>query len=624
MRKGIATVSISGTLAAKLEAIAAAHFDSVELFDADVVASPCRPEDIARRCAELGLAIDLFQPLRDVVGLTPEVFPDRLRFARAKFELMERLGATRALLCSAVHPASVDDSQLTAEQLGIVGDVAAEHGFTLAYEALAWGTHVNRFHQTRAIVDLVDLPNVGVAVDTFHMLARGDGAEALAGLDGDRIAFVQIADAHRLSMDVLEWSRHHRCFPGQGALDVESVVGAAVEAGYRGPLSLEVFSDIVREANPRDTARDAMRSLLHLEEQLRRRWEQPSDGRTLAEGVDRPGRPRVELFDPPPAPQLPGVGHVEIAVTPGDPSMLQLFSRLGFTAVSPQGPDTDGIGRAARTVLRNGEATVVLDARSDLELRRSAAGQRPHVAAVAVDGDTDSALCARAHAFNLPVSETREPEGRVDATRSPAGVEVRLGSPCPRMDVPAPGRWGPLDHLGIAVDTDRSDAEVSFHRTLIGLRPGPVSEFIDPAGRLRSRVLEPEAGALRVVLNIAVHGAGHPTWIGVNQLAYACTDLLRQAESLAASGAPVLPVPDSYYDDLAARLDPPPELLARLRRLNVLYDRDERGGELLHLYTPLVGGRFYIELLERRGGYSGFGAANTPVRLASQAATPWL
>jgi 4-hydroxyphenylpyruvate dioxygenase len=82
--------------------------------------------------------------------------------------------------------------------------------------------------------------------------------------------------------------------------------------------------------------------------------------------------------------------------------------------------------------------------------------------------------------------------------------------------------------------------------------------------------------------------------------------------------------PDSDYDDLAARLDPPGDLLARLRRLNVLYDRDERGGELLHLYTPLVAGRFYIELLERRAGYSGFGAANTPVRLASQAATPWL
>ncbi|NUO36633.1 MAG: sugar phosphate isomerase/epimerase and 4-hydroxyphenylpyruvate domain-containing protein [Dermatophilaceae bacterium] len=630
MRKGIATVSISGSLDVKLEAIAAARFDSVELFDADVVSSPLGPEEIGRRCADLGLDIDLFQPLRDLVGLTPEVFADRLRFARAKFELMERLGATRALVCSAVHPASVDDPDLTAEQLGTVGAAAAEHGFTLAYEALAWGTHVNRFGQARRIVEKADLANVGVAVDTFHLLARGDGPEALAGLAADRIAFVQIADAHGLSMDVLEWSRHHRCFPGQGVLDVAGVVGACVEAGYRGPLSLEVFSDIVREADPRDTARDAMRSLLHLEEQLRNQWDVAEPG--AAE--DRPRRPRVELFDPPPAPTAPVVDVVQLAVAPGDARTLDFFTRLGFTtegsgsrAGGPDGPGApDG-----RTILRNGEAVVVLDARSDLELRRSAAAQRPHVAAICVRGEAESDLPARAQSLHWPVVEATDGGRRVRATRSPAGVEVHLDGPPPdrtadpSSDAPSDsGGWGALDHIGFAIDTDRSDAEVSFHRTLLGLRPGPVSEFMDPAGRLRSRVLQPDVGSLRVVLNIAVRAPGVPTWTGVNQLAYACTDLLERAEALCRAGAPLMPVPAAYYDDLAARLDPAPGLLARLRRLGVLYDRDEEGGELFHLYTPLVAGRFYLELLERRGGYRGFGAANTPVRLASQAATPWL
>jgi len=638
MRKGIATVSISGSLDVKLDAIAAAHFDSVELFDADIVSSPRRPEDIARRCADLGLDIDLFQPLRDLVGLAPEAFPDRLRFARAKFELMERLGATRALVCSAVHPASVDDPDLTAEQLGTVGTVAAEHGFTLAYEALAWGTHVNRFGQARRVVEKVDLANVGVAVDTFHMLARGDGPEALAGLAGDRIAFVQIADAHGLSMDVLEWSRHHRCFPGQGVLDVEGVVGAVVEAGYRGPLSLEVFSDLVREADPRDTARDAMRSLLHLEEQLRRRWD-AADTVTAGDGATTPGpaeqarprRPRVELFDPPPAPEAPSVDVVELAVAPGDTGIRHFFTSLGFSAVPVHDEDPSGVvaataadhGSQGRTVLRNGAALVVLDARSDLELRRSAATQRPHVVAVGVRGDADSDLPARAQSLHWPVVEAADGTRRTWATRSPAGVEVHLDGPplaAPGVD----GGWGPLDHLGIAVDADRSDAEVSFHRTLLGLRPGPVSEFMEPAGRLRSRVLQPAAGPLRVVLNIAVRAAGSPTWTGVNQLAYACTDLLDRAEALRQSGAPLMTVPDAYYDDLAARLDPDPDLLKRLRHLGVLYDRDDRGGELFHLYTPLVAGRFYVELLERRGGYQGFGATNTPVRLASQAATAWL
>ena len=65
-----------------------------------------------------------------------------------------------------------------------------------------------------------------LAVDTFHMLARGDDGTALAGVPGDRIGFLQVADGPLLRMDVLEWSRHFRCFPGQGVLDVAGVVAA--------------------------------------------------------------------------------------------------------------------------------------------------------------------------------------------------------------------------------------------------------------------------------------------------------------------------------------------------------------------------------------------------------------
>ena len=46
MRKGIATVSISGVLAEKLDAIAAAGFDGIELFDNDLISSPLSPREI--------------------------------------------------------------------------------------------------------------------------------------------------------------------------------------------------------------------------------------------------------------------------------------------------------------------------------------------------------------------------------------------------------------------------------------------------------------------------------------------------------------------------------------------------------------------------------------------------
>ena len=617
MRKSIATVSVSGTLEDKLEAVAAAHFAGIELFDADLTAAPMRAEEVAARCRDLGLAIDLFQPLRDVVGVAPALFTDRLRFAEAKFEVMERLGATRTLLCSAVHPDASDDLDLAAEQLAAVGRLAAERGFTLAYEALAWGTCINRVGQAWEVVSRAGMPEAGLAVDTFHLLARGDDETVLAGIPGDRVAYLQVADAPHLSMDVLEWSRHHRCFPGQGSLDVVGVVAAVVEAGYRGPLSLEVFNDIVREAEPHETARDAMRSLLFLEEQLRRHWDRVA-------GPDSHGsdhcRPLVELFDPPAEPETPTAAFVEIATNPRSDAVPKLLTSLGFRALASD----DG---SARTWFHNGGAHVVVDTTSDLELRRSTALPRPSVPTLGLGVDDPTRSFARAEALTWePTSRPGARAGTFTVT-SPTGVAVQV-VPSGAHDTqtsgsrdPRPAAGSGIDHVGAAVDVDRSDAEVSFYRTLFGLKPGPVSEFFDPAGRLRSRVLLPRDGGVRVVLNIVVRAGHAPT--GVNQVAFACTDLLDRVEGLRDAGAPLLYFPDGYYDDLQARLGLEPGLLERLRRLGVLYDRDGEG-ELFHVYTPLVAGRFYVELLERRGGYAGFGAANTPVRLAMQASAPWV
>ncbi len=49
-----------------------------------------------------------------------------------------------------------------------------------------------------------------------HTLSLKVDPRAIAQIPGDKIFFVQLADAPLLAMDVLERSRHFRCFPGQG------------------------------------------------------------------------------------------------------------------------------------------------------------------------------------------------------------------------------------------------------------------------------------------------------------------------------------------------------------------------------------------------------------------------
>ncbi len=590
-RRGIATVSLSGVLADKLAAVADAGFDGVEIFDNDLTASPLSPEQVAKRCADLGLAVDLFQPLRDVEGVPEDGFPGVLRRLRHKFEVANRLGAPAVLACSNVGADAVDDADLRADQLHRIGELADEHGLVVAYEALAWGRHVNRVGQAWDAVVSADHPRVTLAVDTFHMLARGDDGGSLAGVPGDRIGFLQVADAPRLDMDLLQWSRHHRCFPGQGTLDVPGVVAATLAAGYAGPVSLEVFSDVVREVPAGVTARDGMRSLVFLEDQLRHHLPQPDVG------------------DP---------AFVEVASAPGDASFAELLQGLGF--------HVEGRHRSKPvTWWRQGGASVLVNEREG-----ATAPARPEalgVVARSVDGVQE-----RAAAMHWPaLRRTRgSEEALLPGIGAPSGVHVFVSAPAGEpddwhrdfVDRPGtehdPGGWVGLDHVGIGVDRDRLGEEVSFHRTLLGLQPAPAVEFTQPHGRMRSIALRPGAGSLRVVLNVPELGPGVDGPHGITQLAFGCTDLATVVRGLRDRGVALMPVPDNYYADLDARFDLDPRTLARLREHGLLYDADGSGGELLHVYTPTLAPGFFVELLERRGGYDGYGAANTHVRLAVQ------
>ena len=594
MHRGIATLSLSGGLLDKLETIAEAGFDGVEVFDNDLLACALSPGEVRSRCDRLGLSVDLFQPVRDAAGVDPAAYDATLRRVVGKLDVAGELGAPVVLLCSHVGPDAVEDPDVTAEQLRRIGEAAAERGLVVAFEALAWGRHVNRQAQAWDVVRRADHPAVTVAVDTFHLLARGDDATALEGIPGDRIGFLQVADAPLLDMNLLEWSRHFRCFPGQGTLDVAGVVAATLAAGYHGPVSLEVFSDVVRQADQVVTAQDAFRSLVLLEDQLARR-----DDPALAGAVTAVA----------PEPERVDLAFVEVADLEASPALVALLEGLGFGRA--------GIHRSKPVEWwRRGDAHVVLN-RSTYAADHAVGLVTPRVDAVAT----------RAKALRWPeVDRTRgSGEALLPGIGSPSGVHlfvsaepgaadhwqddfVPLGDPI-QQDVTR------LDHVGYAVPGERLNEEIGFLRGVLGLVPSGVEEFWERRGRLRSRVLRPAYGAARVVVNVE-DGAG-ADGRGVNQVAIACDDLLARVREVRERGVALLAVPDNYYVDLAGRFDLSPERVAELREHQVLYDR-VGDGELLHVYTDVLPQGFYVELLERRGGYDGFGSPNTHLRLALQ------
>jgi 4-hydroxyphenylpyruvate dioxygenase len=621
-RTAVATVCLSGTLEDKLEAAAAAGFDGVEIFEPDFVAAPFPAAEIRQRCADLGVTIDLYQPFRDFDSVDPQRLQANLRRAERKFDVMGDMGTDLVLVCSSVAPDALDDDDRIAEQLHALAERAAARGLRVSYEALAWGRHVNTYERSWEIVRRADHPALGLCLDSFHILSRGSDPAGIRRIPGEKLFFLQLADAPHLDMDVLQWSRHHRLFPGQGAFDLPAFLGHVLVAGYSGPLSLEVFNDVFRQADPRRAAVDALRSLRALDEATRA----VLDHDTARDRVPAPLRGGSTL---PPTPRLRGFGFAELAVDDDcEPAVERTLAALGFAPV--------GRHRTKPVQLwTRGDARVLLNA------QREPTGPSTHgaaVAAVGIEVDDPAAATERAAALLAPVlPRTRGPaEADLSAVAAPDGTEVffcRTGDdpgsswladfPADSARTAADGQAvgttiSHIDHIAFTQPFDNFDEAALFYRSLLGLVTQHASEVAAPFGLVRNRAVADPSRTVRLGLSVSVlrRGEWGPGVSEPQHVAFACADALAAARSARAAGAPLLAVPDNYYDDLDARLAPPPEQLAAMRELGVLLDRDEHG-EFLHFYTEVLGSRVFFEVVQRIGGYAGYGEFNAPVRMAA-------
>ncbi len=622
MLRSIATVSVSGTLDEKLKAIAAAHFAAIELFETDLINFSDTPREVQRLASDLGLAIDLYQPFRDFEAVSDDVFRRNLDRAERKFDVMGELGAPMMLVCSNVWPLAIDDDERAASQLHELAERAARRNLRIAYEALAWGTHVRTYGHAWEIVRRAAHPHLGLNLDSFHTLALADDPGGIAAIPGDRIFFFQVADAPRLAMDALSWSRHFRCFPGQGDLDLAGFLVHVLRSGYAGPLSLEVFNDDFRASDNRQTAIDAMRSLLYLEEQTRRRFE------LLPDESQRVVR-RVELFDPPPPPTLGGFGFLEFAVDgPARSALGSLFERLGFRVA--------GHHRSKEvTLYRQGDINLILNDEPNSFAHRFFQEHGPSLCAIGLRTEDDVQALGRATALQATRYEGRlgPHELAIPAVRSADGsllyfldgeeqfVDVDFEPDSRNARGDEPGLLA-VDHLALALPPEGLNASLLFFRAILGLGPRGVLEIPDPYGLIRSRAVVNDSRSVRITLNVA---QGRNTVMarslsgsGVHHIAFSCSDIFDTVPRLRAAGVGFLPIPDNYYLDLAARFDLSDRFVERLHAHSILYDRTD-SGEYFHVFTESFEGRFFFEIAQRVGAYDAHGEANAPVRMAAQA-----
>jgi 4-hydroxyphenylpyruvate dioxygenase len=611
MKTAIATVCLSGGLDEKLLAIANAGFKGVEIFENDLLSFNGTPKDVRRVAGDLGLEIVTFQPFRDFEGMPADKRDREFVRAERKFDLMQELGCDLLMVCSNVSPESSGGIDRAAEDFHALGERAAKRGLRVGFEALAWGRHINDYRDAWEVVRRANHPSVGLVLDSFHILSRKTDLKAITAIPRDRIFLVQLADAPVLEMDFLSWSRHFRNFPGQGDFPVLDFMTALHQTGYDGLLSLEIFNDQFRAGSARSVAIDGHRSLIHLLDQLRERIGSP-----------------VEL---PPRARCLGTEFIEFALDEAsEPDFTSLMRGLGFTRSGTH---------KSKSVTRWSQGGINLVANTEKEgfAHSYYITHGTAVCALGLRVDDATATLRRARGLlDQPFQQAVGPgELEIPAVRGVGGSLIYFTDKAselakvwdiefePTGETSSDAGLTVVDHISQSMHYEEMLTWLLFYSSLLNLDKVPAQDVLDPGGLVKSQVIQSPDGAVRIILNasqsIRTQSSRFLSEVfgsGVQHIALETGDIFATVAKLRENGVPLLNIPENYYDDLEARTGLSFDELDRLKSLNILYDRDG-AAEYFQVYTHAFEDRFFFEVVQRRN-YSGFGAANAPIRLAAQ------
>ncbi len=620
MKRSIASVCLSGDLRQKIEAVAEAGYDGIEIFENDFMLFGETPATVRRMVEDAELEIVAFQPFRDFECMPKAKMQKNFDRAERKFDLMEELGTKAMLICSNVSPQCIDDTERAVEEFYELAERAKKRDITLGYEALAWGRNVSLYEQAWDIVKRVDHKNLGIILDSFHMYARDADLATVAEIPGNRIVLVQVADAPRLKMDVLQWSRHFRCFPGQGDFAMQEFMSAIIKTGYNGYFSHEIFNDEFRSSPCRATAIDGMRSLLWLQEQV---------------VMDEPDlmldRKNSSFYQPPKA-DMKNFEFVEFAADDQmRDELLGMLQKLGFRRSHKH--------RSKEVSLyRQGDVSLVINEESDSFAQHYSLVHGTSVCAIAYGTDDAEGMAERADYYGYHPFESDVESGELDipAIKSITGELVYFvqkntdGTRFYDVDFVADDNSEALvpadeslnfDHVSSGVAETEFLSVSLFYRSLLDLDVAQPQDLIDPYGIVVSRAATNQDKRIRLPFNMSRSwGASTERFrelhrgSGVQHIAMSCDDIRAFVRRVDADI--ILPIPANYYDDLEARFDLDDDLLADLRQFNMLYDQNETG-YFIHFYTRSINGLFF-EVLQRHR-YGNYGEANSQVRLAAQA-----
>lgn len=248
-RFGMDTITLAGPLEAKLRAVHDGGFTQIMLSARDIVGHPDGEQAAIDAVRASGLRVTGFQVLRDFEGLAGDLHAYKIDIAKSMLTMCHALGSRVLLCCSTTSAHAEDDRDRFVADLQKLAMLAVPFRIDVAYEALSWGRFVSDVASAWDLVERANRHNLGLAIDSYHMLAAGTPVAALEDVDPQKVLFVQLADfmwqATPTPDERRETARHFRVFPGEGvhSAQIAALMRQLDDLGYEGDYSFEVFND---------------------------------------------------------------------------------------------------------------------------------------------------------------------------------------------------------------------------------------------------------------------------------------------------------------------------------------------------------------------------------------------
>jgi sugar phosphate isomerase/epimerase len=274
---GMDTITLAGPLPAKLAAMSEAGFGQVMLSARDLVGHDGGWRAAVAAVKASGLRVTGFQVLRDFEGLSGHLHDYKVDIAKQMLEMCAALDCRVLLVCSSTSTHATTDLDAMARDLRKLAMLAVPLNIRIAFEGLSWGRTVNEFTTAWDVVCRADVPNLGLGLDSYHVVAAKTALDDLDMLDPSKIFLVQLADFMwtevRSFEERMTTARHFRVFPGEGVHSdaLAELVLRLDKLGYRGDYSFEVFNDDYQQIPLEAVCARAQRSAVWLGEEVLRR-----------------------------------------------------------------------------------------------------------------------------------------------------------------------------------------------------------------------------------------------------------------------------------------------------------------------------------------------------------------